>query len=284
MPTFKQMVVLRYEYSRQLFFEDSIYSYYMCKPLLFAVAPLPIRPPPQSVSLLEYEVLELTCVATGTPTPTIVWRLNWGHVPDKCESKSYGGTGTLRCPDMRPQDSGAYSCEIINTRGTHFVNPDTIVTVRPVRTDVCEAGFFNMLARKAEECVQCFCFGVAKACDSANLFTYAIHPPILSHRVVSVELSPLRQIVINEAAPGQDLLTLLHGVQFRATNVHFSGRETPYLALPADYMGNQLKSYGGNLRYEVNYRGSGRPVNGPDVIITGNRFTLTYRVRTQPIL
>ncbi|XP_039152495.1 basement membrane-specific heparan sulfate proteoglycan core protein isoform X13 [Drosophila simulans] len=246
------------------------------------MAPLPIRPPPQSVSLLEYEVLELTCVATGTPIPTIVWRLNWGHVPDKCESKSYGGTGTLRCPDMRPQDSGAYSCEIINTRGTHFVNPDTIVTVSPVRTDVCEAGFFNMLARKAEECVQCFCFGVAKACDSANLFTYAIHPPILSHRVVSVELSPLRQIVINEAAPGQDLLTLLHGVQFRATNVHFSGRETPYLALPAEYMGNQLKSYGGNLRYEVNYRGSGRPVNGPDVIITGNRFTLTYRVRTQP--
>ncbi|XP_039497795.1 basement membrane-specific heparan sulfate proteoglycan core protein isoform X32 [Drosophila santomea] len=246
------------------------------------MAPLPIRPPPQSVALLEYEVLELTCVATGTPTPTIVWRLNWGHVPDKCESKSYGGTGTLRCPDMRTQDSGAYSCEIINTRGTHFVNPDTIVTVTPVRTDVCEAGFFNMLARKSDECVKCFCFGVAKACDSANLFTYAIHPPIMSHRVVSVELSPIRQIVINEAAPGQDLLTLLHGVQFRATNVHFSGRETPYLALPTEYMGNQLKSYGGNLRYEVNYSGSGRPVNGPDVIITGNRFTLTYRVRTQP--
>ncbi|XP_017067472.1 basement membrane-specific heparan sulfate proteoglycan core protein isoform X12 [Drosophila eugracilis] len=246
------------------------------------MAPTPIRPPPQSVALLEYEVLELTCVATGTPTPTIVWRLNWGHVPDKCESKSYGGTGTLRCPDMRPQDSGAYSCEIINTRGTHFVTPDTIVTVTPVRTDVCEAGFFNMLARKSEECVNCFCFGVSKTCDSANLFIYAIQPPILSHRVVSVELSPGRQIVINEAAPGQDLLTLHHGVQFRASNVHFGGRETPYLALPVEYMGNQLKSYGGNLVYEVSYMGNGRPVKGPDVIITGNRFTLTHRVPTQP--
>ncbi|XP_020802668.1 basement membrane-specific heparan sulfate proteoglycan core protein isoform X4 [Drosophila serrata] len=246
------------------------------------IAPLAIRPPPPVKNLLEGESLDLTCVATGTPTPTIVWRLNWGHVPEKCESKSYGGTGTLHCPDMRRVDSGAYSCEIINTRGTTFVTPDTIVTVTQQRTDVCEAGFFNMLARKADECVKCFCFGVASSCDSANLFTYAIQPPILSHRVVSVELSPHRQIVINEAAPGQDLLTLHHGVQFRASNVHFGGRETPYLALPTEYMGNQLKSYGGNLRYEVSYMGNGRPINGPDVIITGNRFTLTHRARTQP--
>jgi len=154
-------------------------------------------------------------------------------------------------------------------------------TKSAVRTDVCEAGFFNMLARKSEECVKCFCFGVSTACDSANLFTYAIQPPILSKRVVNVELSPLRQIVINEASPGQDLLTLHHGVQFRASNVHSSGRETPYLALPSDYMGNQLKSYGGNLVYEVSYMGNGRPVSGPDVIITGNRFTLTHRVRAQ---
>ncbi|KAH8235981.1 hypothetical protein KR032_011790, partial [Drosophila birchii] len=246
------------------------------------IAPLPIRPPPPVKNLLEGESLDLTCVATGTPTPTIVWRLNWGHVPEKCESKSFGGTGTLHCPDMRLGDSGAYSCEIINTRGTTFVTPDTIVTVTQQRTDVCEAGFFNMLARRADECVKCFCFGVATSCDSANLFTYAIQPPILSHRVVSVELSPHRQIVINEAAPGQDLLTLHHGVQFRASNVHFGGRETPYLALPTEYMGNQLKSYGGNLRYEVSYLGNGRPINGPDVIITGNRFTLTHRARTQP--
>ncbi|SPP89179.1 blast:Basement membrane-specific heparan sulfate proteoglycan core protein [Drosophila guanche] len=244
--------------------------------------PVPIRPPPPVKGLLEGEPLDLTCVATGTPIPTIVWRLNWGHVPEKCESKSFAGTGTLHCPDMQVQDSGAYSCEIINSRGTHFVTPDTIVTVTPNRNQFCEAGFFNMLARSEEECIKCFCFGVASTCESANLFSYAIQPPILSHRVVSVELSPYRQIVINEATSGQDLLTLHHGVQFRASNVLYGGRETPYLALPNDYMGNQLKSYGGNLRYEVSYMGSGRPVSGPDVIITGNRFTLTHRVRTLP--
>ncbi|XP_041450431.1 basement membrane-specific heparan sulfate proteoglycan core protein isoform X4 [Drosophila obscura] len=244
--------------------------------------PVPIRPPPPVKGLLESEPLDLTCVATGTPIPTIVWRLNWGHVPEKCESKSFAGTGTLHCPDMQVQDSGAYSCEIINSRGTHFVTPDTIVTVTPNRHQFCEAGFFNMLARSEEECIKCFCFGVASSCESANLFSYAIQPPILSHRVVSVELSPYRQIVINDATSGQDLLTLHHGVQFRASNVVYGGRETPYLALPSDYMGSQLKSYGGHLRYEVSYMGSGRPVSGPDVIITGNRFTLTHRVRTLP--
>ncbi|XP_062139238.1 basement membrane-specific heparan sulfate proteoglycan core protein isoform X17 [Drosophila sulfurigaster albostrigata] len=245
--------------------------------------PVPIRPPPPMQSLLEGQPLELTCTATGVPVPTIVWRLNWGHVPDKCTSKSNNGRGELYCPDMRHEDSGAYSCEIINTRGTHFVNPDTIVKVTPDRNQYCSAGFFNMLARSSEECIKCFCFGVASSCDSANLFIYAIQPPIQANRVVSVELSPYHEIVINES-PGHNVLNLHHGVQFRASDVQYNSRQTPYLALPSDYMGNQLKSYGGSLKYEVSYFGNGRQVFGPDVIITGNRLTLTHSVGTQPNL
>ncbi|XP_051863567.1 basement membrane-specific heparan sulfate proteoglycan core protein isoform X15 [Drosophila albomicans] len=245
--------------------------------------PVPIRPPPPMQSLLEGQPLELTCTATGVPVPTIVWRLNWGHVPDKCTSKSNNGRGELYCPDMRHEDSGAYSCEIINTRGTHFVTPDTIVKVTPDRNQYCSAGFFNMLARSSEECIKCFCFGVASSCDSANLFIYAIQPPIQANRVVSVELSPYHEIVINES-PGHNVLNLHHGVQFRASDVQYNSRQTPYLALPSDYMGNQLKSYGGSLKYEVSYFGNGRQVFGPDVIITGNRLTLTHSVGTQPNL
>ncbi|EDW00229.1 GH12750 [Drosophila grimshawi] len=247
------------------------------------ISPNPIRPPPPLETLMEGQSLNLTCTATGVPVPTIVWRLNWGHVPDKCISKSAGGRGDLYCPNMQYQDSGAYSCEIINTIGTHFVIPDTIVTVIPERNQFCPAGFFNMLARSRDDCIKCFCFGVASACESANLFTYAIQPPIISHRVVSVDLSPYQQIVINEV-PSQNLVNLNHGLQFRASDVQYNSREAPYLALPSDYMGNQLKSYGGHLKYEINYMGSGSPVSGPDVIITGNGFILTYAVRTQPNL
>ncbi|KRF94152.1 uncharacterized protein Dmoj_GI15893, isoform E [Drosophila mojavensis] len=242
--------------------------------------PKPLRKPPPMQSLLEGQSLNLTCTGTGVPVPTIIWRLNWGHVPDQCTFTSSNGRGDLYCPNMQYKDSGAYSCEIMNTRGTIFVTPDTIVKVIPDRNQVCEAGFFNMLARSTEECIKCFCFGVASSCDSANLFTYAIQPPILSHRVVTVDLTPYQQIVINEGS-GHSLLTLHHGVQFRASDVQYNSRETPYLALPSEYMGNQLKSYGGELRYEVNYLGSGRPISGPDAIITGNGFILTNRVRTQ---
>lgn len=42
----------------------------------------------------------------------------------------------------------------------------------------------------------------------------------------------------------------------------------PYFALPENYHGKQLNSYGGYLRYNVRYEGYGRPINAPDVIIT----------------
>lgn len=226
------------------------------------------------------EALNLTCVATGVPVPIIVWRLNWGHVPEQCVSKSYGGTGTLYCANMQTEHSGAYSCEIINTKGTTFVTPDTFVTVHggEPRPDVCPAGFFNMLARSESDCINCFCFGVSKNCKSANLFNIAINPPITSHRVVNVELSPYSRISIKEA-PSSQIMNLHHGVQFRASDVPFGSRESPYLALPAEYMGNQLKSYGGSLHYEFSYVGSGRPTSVPDVIITGNGNTLTHSSR-----
>ncbi|XP_049312041.1 basement membrane-specific heparan sulfate proteoglycan core protein isoform X27 [Bactrocera dorsalis] len=246
------------------------------------MGPAAIRPPPPNVRLESGEALNITCVGTGVPVPLIVWRLNWGHVPDKCVTKNYGGTATLYCPNMASQDQGAYSCEILNPKGRVFVTPDTQVTVNiPTTADVCPAGFFNMLARRPDECIDCFCFGISKTCKSANLFNFAIQPSISSHKVKNVELNPYGDIIINDA-PVPNILSRHHGVQFRVSDVGYNSREQPYLALPNEYMGNQLKSYGGYLRYEVNYMGNGRSNNAPDVIITGNGITLTQRVRNQP--
>ncbi|XP_018799865.1 PREDICTED: basement membrane-specific heparan sulfate proteoglycan core protein isoform X13 [Bactrocera latifrons] len=246
------------------------------------MGPAAIRPPPPNVRLESGEALNITCVGTGVPVPLIVWRLNWGHVPDKCVTKNYGGTATLYCPNMASQDQGAYSCEILNPKGRVFVTPDTQVTVNPPTTaDVCPAGFFNMLARRPDECIDCFCFGISKTCKSANLFNFAIQPSISSHKVKNVELNPYGDIIINDA-PVPNILSRHHGIQFRVSDVGYNSREQPYLALPNEYMGNQLKSYGGYLRYEVNYMGNGRSNNAPDVIITGNGVTLTQRVRNQP--
>lgn len=50
----------------------------------------------------------------------------------------------------------------------------------------------------------------------------------------------------------------------------------PYFALPESYHGNQLKSYGGYLKYKLRYQGYGRPLTGPDVILTVSCTELTF--------
>lgn len=68
-----------------------------------------------------------------------------------------------------------------------------------------------------------------------------------------------------------EMIATHHGIQLRLSNVPLS-REYPYYALPEDYHGNQLKSYGGYFRYDVQYDGEGSAVSSPDIIITVSRI------------
>lgn len=138
------------------------------------MAPVVIQPPPPRVVLQLGGVLNITCRATGVPTPIIVWRRNWGHVPDKCSSSTSGGYGSLYCENMQHEDSGAYSCEVINTIGTIFVVPDTIVIIEGSNESVCPVGYFNKEALQSDQCISCFCFGVSTTCKSADLFVYHV--------------------------------------------------------------------------------------------------------------
>ncbi|XP_049279689.1 basement membrane-specific heparan sulfate proteoglycan core protein isoform X5 [Anopheles funestus] len=239
------------------------------------MSPSVIQPPPPSLTIPAGGILNITCRATGVPVPLIVWRLNWGHVPQKCKSRSDQGLGRLTCEDMQPIDSGAYSCEIINTMGTHFVSPDTIVIVTG-SGPVCQQGTFNNKARNPADCINCFCFGVSTTCSSADLYTYALKPPVSSLTIVGVEgpWTGRRELMIGEFE-NHNLTAQRHGVQLRLTNL-VPGRRVPYYSLPEEYKGNQLKSYGGSIRYDVEYDGTGRPVNAPDVILKGNGMTLVH--------
>ncbi|XP_070509913.1 basement membrane-specific heparan sulfate proteoglycan core protein-like isoform X1 [Chironomus tepperi] len=242
------------------------------------MAPQVITPPPPMVRLQAGQVFNITCRATGNPVPLIVWRLNWGHIPEKCRTTSVDGFGTLTCDDIQPIDSGAYSCEIINSMGTHFVSPDTILVVSG--TNVCPVGYFNGQAVRETDCINCFCFGVSTQCKSADLYTYALNPPITSQTVVGVDgpWNGLTDITISEYNRHQ-LTSTRHGVQFRASDIPAaSNRVYPYHSLPSEYHGNQLKSYGGFLRYEVEFSGRQQSNDIPDVIVQGNGYTLTYSV------
>lgn len=71
------------------------------------------------------------------------------------------------------EDTGAYSCEALNNRGSTFAIPDTILMVNKTGS-VCPEGSFNELATTPEECIPCFCFGISTTCKSANLFIYQV--------------------------------------------------------------------------------------------------------------
>jgi hypothetical protein len=44
--------------------------------------------------------------------------------------------------------------------------------------------------------------------------------------------------------------------------------------MPDNYHGNQLKTYGGYLKYNVKYEGNGRPVDIPDVVLSVSFFSI----------
>ncbi|XP_011864485.1 PREDICTED: basement membrane-specific heparan sulfate proteoglycan core protein isoform X4 [Vollenhovia emeryi] len=237
-----------------------------------------VKPPPPMVVLVPGDMLVLTCTAVGVPIPEINWRLNWGHIPAKCTTVSTNGTGTLTCPDIEPEDQGAYSCEALNVGGFVFAVPDAIVVVKE-RGNVCPRGKFNSEAKNAEECISCFCFGVATECRSADLFTYQIPPPFDRHKIVSVETVSTIKIhgdvsnQISQIRPlGRDGVQLLESF-----SNDLNDYSIPYFALPENYHGSQLKSYGGYLKYSIRHSGNGTPNNAPSVILSGNNYILVHK-------
>lgn len=242
----------------------------------FLALPVVSKPPPPMVTLEVGSLFEIGCTAVGVPTPEIVWRLNWGHIPPKCRTTSVNGVGTLSCPNIQIEDQGAYSCEVINIKGTVFAIPDTILVIDV--NPVCRDGYFNEEARTESECIKCFCFGQSNKCRSADLFIYQFQPPFDSLKLLGVFVDPNTGAVEVRDEPiyrnGQPLLTSVgrNGVyaQLPPYGEISSSSLVPYFAMPENYHGNQLKSYGGYLRFNVQHNNRGYQVAGPTVILTVN--------------
>ncbi|KAJ8737311.1 hypothetical protein PYW07_000582 [Mythimna separata] len=223
----------------------------------FGCIPVHVTSPPKptNVKLNPGDTLTLRCEAVGVPIPLISWRLNWGHVPTKCTSTSDRGIGVLTCPNMQSEDSGAYSCEAINNKGTTFAAPDAIVFVN--KTDLCPRGSFNSEARSENECIRCFCFGKSNQCRSADLFTYNMPTPLGEGgtRLLGIKNSPTGDVSIDSSQPISNQY-YYQPLRNGATVTKFGDSPSwasshPYLTLPESYNGNQLKSYGGHIKYTV---------------------------------
>lgn len=162
-----------------------LYMDFNLKKIRFFVSqapPIIIISPPPSVVVEVGQTFIINCTALGVPTPEIVWRLNWGHVPDKCSytSTEQGGNqayGEITCPDAEESDQGAYSCEAINIKGSCFAGSagcgqpgqDAIVVVNKP-DGICPSGMFNSNANTAADCLECFCFGITDQCTGTELY------------------------------------------------------------------------------------------------------------------
>lgn len=102
-------------------------------------------------------------------------------------------------------------------------------------------------------------------------------PPFDTYKYVGVRIDPVSGVVDIRDEP------IFRGVQPRLQPVGRNGvrgqlpapqgelaqpNVIPYFSLPENYHGNQLKSYGGYLRYTIRYEGYGAPLNAPNVILT----------------
>ena len=55
---------------------------------------------------------------------------------------------------------------------------------------VCPLGTFNSAAQRTEECLNCFGFGRALSCKSAELYIYEIPAPLTQYKLIGVKTSP----------------------------------------------------------------------------------------------
>uniref|UniRef100_A0A915HKJ2 Basement membrane-specific heparan sulfate proteoglycan core protein n=1 Tax=Romanomermis culicivorax TaxID=13658 RepID=A0A915HKJ2_ROMCU len=255
------------------------------------------------------ETLVLNCRAVGVPTPHITWRLNWGPVcdPPRCTQTSVDGYGVLTITSIQESDQGAYSCEAINTRKRILAVPDTIVTVRRCndtnaeQTSICNrdgtirdlpdgrcqckpyvtgphcdqcADFcFNLYHRNPHGCIRCFCMGVTRQCDSSG---YYRSQERLSFRGdsqgVTVCSADERQ---TDPHVRFDYDVVPNAITIRPPRL----TGVVYWSLPKSFLGNKLTSYGGKLKFAVQYSGYESPVQEPLVILRGNEITLVHRNR-----
>ncbi|XP_028850828.1 basement membrane-specific heparan sulfate proteoglycan core protein isoform X4 [Denticeps clupeoides] len=252
------------------------------------VPPTVTSPPAESITAARGQTITFTCVAVGTPTPIITWRLNWGHIPlsARITMKSVNGHGTLTIRDVKEADQGAYTCEAINAKGLVFAIPDGVLTLSHgtvlssslyLLPGSCADGHFRVEGR----CLSCFCFGITKNCQSTERHRNQITLRFTDEddfKGVNVSYPsgpssppPLTatQLLINPEEGEFQLVDLSR---------RFLSLDS-YWTLPRQFLGNKIDSYGGSLKFKIRYtvaRGQMDSVEKPDVVLVGNGQRIVY--------
>ena len=84
---------------------------------MLQVSPKIIQPP-ISQSVTEGYPVNLSCVASGIPTPTLVWTFNNGDLPSGINQTDHEGESFLVSPSVTKGMNGTYKCTAKNKANT----------------------------------------------------------------------------------------------------------------------------------------------------------------------
>ena len=84
---------------------------------LLQVSPQIIEPP-KSQSVTEGYPVNLSCVASGIPTPTLVWTFNNGDLPSGINQTDHEEESFLVLPSVMKRMNGTYKCTAKNKANT----------------------------------------------------------------------------------------------------------------------------------------------------------------------
>ncbi|XP_076237238.1 basement membrane-specific heparan sulfate proteoglycan core protein-like isoform X3 [Calliopsis andreniformis] len=143
----------------------------------------------------------------------------------------------------------------------------------------CKANTFNLAAKNQFGCISCFCMGITNKCVSSNWYRSDIR--------VSFTNSIRDFSLIESKTPNAP--AIIEGIRLDTITREIVYNDFPnrgnndvyYWQLPSIFLGDQITSYGGNLKYTVRYvpapGGQSSRNNAADVeLISANDINLLY--------
>ncbi|XP_060586623.1 basement membrane-specific heparan sulfate proteoglycan core protein-like isoform X4 [Ruditapes philippinarum] len=143
------------------------------------------------------------------------------------------------------------------------------------RCDTCKANTFYLSSTYDLGCVQCFCMGVSKLCQSTT-WNRAQVGLSFTRDEAGVKITDMNGKPLSD----QRLLTTDTSNREVIYRTRDSNEDTLYWSLPTSFLGDKVTAYGGSLRFTLRYNSrQGQEVAEaePLVKISGNDITLIHR-------